>query len=317
MGSSLRSLDARGPSSRNAANSFCNMRQPTATFAARIARRAWSLVVALVVISLITAGCGRSSAEPQPVLAREEGRTIAGRISPPRGHEFRPTEPGSFEEWLTQLPLKPGRPSVLLHDGREKLNQDAHHAVIDLDVGDRDLQQCADAIIRLRAEYLWAAGRYADIHFNFTSGDRADYNRWREGYRPLVVGNNVRWRKSAAEDDSYESFRDYLTTVFRYAGTHSLSQELSPVADPAQMKIGDVFIRGGFPGHAVIVVNMAENRDTHQRVFLLAQSYMPAQDIHVLRNPTDPDLSPWYPLGFGDHLRTPEYGFRKDELRRF
>ena len=83
------------------------------------------------------------------------------------------------------------------------------------------------------------------------------------------------------------------------------------------MRIGDVFIRGGFPGHAVIVVNMAENRDTHQRVFLLAQSYMPAQDIHVLRNPTDSELSPWYPLDFDDHLRTPEYRFRDDELRRF
>ena len=135
------------------------MRQPTATFAARIARRAWPLIVLLVVVSLITTGCGRSSAEPQPAPAREEGRTIAARISPPPGYESLSTRPGSFEEWLTQLPLKPGRPPVLLYDGKEKRDQDAHHAIIDLDVGDRDLQQCADAIIRLRAEYLWAAGR--------------------------------------------------------------------------------------------------------------------------------------------------------------
>ena len=83
------------------------------------------------------------------------------------------------------------------------------------------------------------------------------------------------------------------------------------------MKIGDVFIRGGFPGDAVIVVNMAERADTGERLFLLAQSYMPAQDIHLLRNPTDAELSPWYPLTFGDRLRTPEYTFRRDELKRF
>jgi hypothetical protein len=269
------------------------------------------LVVAGVVIA------GRSGPSPTPVPAPEEGATIAARIPPPAGYGFVPAEPGSFAEWLTQLPLKPGRPPVLLHHGGRKGNQSAHHAVIDLDVGDRDLQQCADAIIRLRAEYLWAAGRKEDIHFNFTSGDRADYARWREGVRPIVAGNTVRWLQSARPNDSYECFRDYLDTVFSYAGTHSLSRELSAVADTDDMQIGDVFIRGGFPGHAVIVVNLAAHPDTGARAFLLAQSYMPAQDIHLLKNPTEANLSPWYPLGFGDTLRTPEYTFRRAELRRF
>jgi len=188
---------------------------------------------------------------------------------------------------------------------------------LDLDVGERDLQQCADAIIRLRAEYLWAAGRRDDIHFSFTSGDRADYARWREGGRPVVRGETVTWVRSAGRDDSYACFRAYLDTVFTYAGTYSLSQELSPVLDAADMQIGDVFIRGGFPGHAVVAVNMAAHRGTGERVFLLAQSYIPAQDIHVLRNPADADLSPWYSLDFGEVLRTPEYTFRRNELRRF
>jgi hypothetical protein len=293
------------------------MTQSAATAPAPIVR--WVLPLALVLIAgVVVAGrLGRSPAGPPQPVAQEEDNTIAARVHPPPGYESLPAEPGSFEEWLTRLPLKPGRPPVLLHDGREKPNQDAHYAVIDIDVGDRDLQQCADAIIRLRGEYLWAAGRYADIHFNFTSGDRADYERWREGYRPLVVGDNVSWVKSAPRNESYQTFRDYLTTVFRYAGTQSLSAELAPVPNVAQMKIGDVFIRGGLPGHAVIVVNMAERPDTGERVFLLAQSYMPAQDIHLLKNPTDPHLSPWYPLAFGNRLRTPEYTFRRDELKRF
>jgi hypothetical protein len=38
---------------------------------------------------------------------------------------------------------------------------------------------------------------------------------------------------------------------------------------------------------------------------------------YVLKNPGDPKLSPWYPVAFGDELRTPEWTFRKGDLRRF
>jgi hypothetical protein len=91
--------------------------------------------------------------------------------------------PGSFEDWLRHLPLKKGKPPVYLYNGRLKENQSAHYAVIDIDVGNSDLQQCADALIRLRAEYLYSIGDFSSIHFKFTSGHNAEYSRWREGYR--------------------------------------------------------------------------------------------------------------------------------------
>ena len=53
---------------------------------------------------------------------------------------------------------------------------------------------------------------------------------------------------------------------------------------------GDLLIHGGQPGHAVLVVDVAENSVTHQKFMLLAQSYMPAQSIHLLRNIDDPKL---------------------------
>lgn len=81
--------------------------------------------------------------------------------------------------------------------------------------------------------------------------------------------------------------------------------------------IGDVFIRGGSPGHAVIVLDMAENKATGERVFLLAQGYMPAQDIHILKNPSAPNLSPWYSTRFGTTLQTPEWEFKAGELKAF
>jgi len=87
------------------------------------------------------------------------------------------------------------------------------------------------------------------------------------------------------------------------------------VRNPAQVRIGDVFIRGGFPGHAVIVVDVAENQQG-QRIFLLAQSFMPAQQIHVLRNPTS-SLTPWYLAKQHGPLATPEWLFDYRDLKRF
>ena len=257
-------------------------------------------------------------AKDYPWLARYDVRdTIAGRIAAPDGYERLETEPDTFACWLGHLPLKKVGTPVRLYDGREKGDQSAHAAVIDIDTGESDLQQCADAVIRLRAEYLFAVGKADAIRFNFTSGDRADFARWRDGWRPSIQGNTVRWVRSAEADASHASLRRYLDTVFTYAGSASLSAEMTPVPTGESVRIGDVFIRGGFPGHAVVVVDAAENRRTGKRVMLLAQGFMPAQDMHVLVNPSSPALSPWYEADFGDTLRTPHWTFRRNELKRF
>jgi hypothetical protein len=261
-----------------------------------------------------------SHAEPKGYPWLEEGEpqaTIATEIPPPEGYERVEVTAESFANWLRNLPLKKKGTLVYLYDGRKKGNQGAHFAVIDIDTGTRDLQQCADAIIRLRAEYLYARGLYSSIHFNFTSGDEAPFTTWAAGYRPKVNGNRVQWIKNAGQDSSYRNFRRYLTTVSVYAGTYSLSKELKPRNDIHKMSIGDVFIEPGFPGHAVIVVDMAENKENYKKVFLLAQSFMPAQDIHVLKNPNNAGLSPWYALDFGQTLRTPEWRFQKKDLKYF
>jgi len=241
---------------------------------------------------------------------------LSARIAPPEGYERAEVEAGSFAAWLRELPLLPGRPEVKLHDGRRKGRQDVHEAVVDIDVGTADLQQCADAVIRLRAEYLYANGRADDVAFDFTSGDEARWDRHRQGWRAVINGNQVSWRQSAAADDSRAAFRRYLDLVFTYAGTYSLSQELKAVADPADVRAGDVFIQGGFPGHAVLVVDVAQDPTTGRKAFLLVQSYMPAQQIHVLRNPGG-TMGAWYPADFGGTLRTPEWTFGAGDLERF
>jgi uncharacterized protein DUF4846 len=243
--------------------------------------------------------------------------TLASRIAPPTGFERETVPSGSFGEWLRNLPLKKGQPEVRLFDGRLKGNQGAHVAVVDIDTGNKDLQQCADAVIRLRAEYLYSKNDFAGIHFNFTSGDPAQFVKWTEGFRPVVHGSRVSWAKSASPDTSYRSFRSYLNTVFTYSGTASLERELRKVTNVRDLRAGDVFIQPGYPGHAVLVVDVARDPRTGRRAFLLAQSYMPAQDIHILRNPRGGALGAWYESDFGATLSTPEWTFSSTHLRRF
>ncbi|MCE7925722.1 MAG: hypothetical protein DYG98_21940 [Haliscomenobacteraceae bacterium CHB4] len=237
------------------------------------------------------------------------------RFTPPPGYQRVAADSGSFAFYLRNLPLKPSGSKVLLHDGREKSNPGLYEAVVDLPIGKKDLHQCADAVIRLRAEYLWQQGRYDKIHFNLTNGFRVDYERWRKGGRVKVVGHQTSWVQKTAASDSYATFWQYLEFVFTYAGTLSLSKELEPVA-LSEIQIGDVFIQGGSPGHAVIVVDMATDQ-AGKKVFLLAQSYMPAQEIQILKNPSDEKLSPWYSADFGEVVETPEWAFQKSDLKRF
>lgn len=184
-------------------------------------------------------------------------------------------------------------------------------------MGNRDLQQCADAVMRLRAEYLYKTKQFDALHFNFTNGFNATYSKWKSGYHIAVKGNNVNWVKTTKECESYQSFREYLNMVFNYAGTASLTKELKQIT-LAQMQIGDVFIRGGSPGHAVIVVDMAVNPKTNKKVFMIAQSYMPAQDIHILINASKSSISPWYDLvETASEIETPEWTFEGNQLKRF
>ena len=173
-------------------------------------------------------------------------------------------------------------------------------SVIDMDIGSRNLQQCADAIMRLRAEFLYAHQRYEDIHFTFVADGQPRY-----------------YEEYINRDHGYQKFRAYLDYVFTSANTRSLSHELTRVVNLADMRIGDIFIMTGNPyGHAVIVVDMAESDATGEKLYLLAQSYMPAQDIQVLVNRENARISPWYRLAEG-LVKTPEWTFGQEDLKRF
>lgn len=238
----------------------------------------------------------------------EVKNSIAERISPPEGFVRSASPAGGFEDWLRGLPLKNGRPPVYLYNKKLKNNQGAHFAVVDIDCGTRDLQQCADAVMRLRAEYFFSKGDIESIKFDTGSARAVSLKGW--------LKRNA-GAKSVSKSSDYNNFGKYMTHIFAYAGTHSLAGSLKKVSNPADIKTGDIFIKGGFPGHAVLVVDVAVNKKSGRKVFLLLQSYMPAQDMHILINPNDKNLSPWYDSDFGDTLETPEWNFTRGQLMRF
>jgi hypothetical protein len=215
---------------------------------------------------------------------------------------------------MRDLTMKADNSKVLLYNGQEKGIQSAHVAIFDFDVGSSDLQQCADSILRIYGDYFWSIGVYDKINFHLTNGFLMEYTKWRDGNRIKIIGNNVSWNLTNKYDDSYECFREYMTQVFIYAGTLSLSEEgeLVPLED---IEAGDIFIYGGSPGHCVLVVDMAQNEEGN-KCFLLAQGYMPAQDFHILKNPLHED-DPWYYLSEIEYpLKTPQWSFNEGSLER-
>lgn len=243
--------------------------------------------------------------------------TVEQGVPTPAGFVRVKVDKNSFAAYLRRLPLLPKGSKVLLFDGREKPYQAGAYRVLNIDIGTRDLQQCADAIMRLKAEYHYERQEYAKIHFNYTSGTRVSFDDWRYGKKPVVSGKTVSFSKAGSTpNNSYTNFKKYLQNIYTFAGTASLEKELQRVPRMADIQAGDVFIKGGFPGHAVIVMDVAQNA-AGEKVFLLAQSYMPAQSIHILINPNNPFQSPWYSLRDGEELKTPEWDFAAGTLKRF
>ena len=253
--------------------------------------------------------------ENEKYIINETGTTIENRYPAPVNYTQTEVEANSFGEFLRNQRLKSYGKKVLYFNGIEKRSNGVYDSAFDVDIGDRDLHQCADAVMLLRAEYLYSQGLYDEISFNFVSGFKAEYRKWMEGYRIKVDGNAVTYYKAGDPSNSYESFRKYMDMVMAYAGTLSLEKELESV-NIEDMEIGDVFIAGGSPGHAIIIVDMVINNEG-EKMFLLAQSYMPAQQTQILINPTDKNISPWFSLKDKAKLITPEWDFELYSLKRF
>lgn len=190
-----------------------------------------------------------------------------------------------YGEYIRNISLKSDK-TVYLYNGKKKENQDAQYAVLDVSVGDKDLQQCADAAMRLRADWLFKTKQYDKIVFNSISNKPIKFN---------------------PPYDNFHLFK-HMDVVYSVCNSLSLERQLKP-RKIQDIQIGDMLINGGSPGHVVIVIDVAVNKKG-ERAFMLAQSYMPAQDIHILKGQD----GPWYFAKEGV-IETPEYTFNSGQLK--
>lgn len=258
-----------------------------------------------------------SNIEISSVKINKNKNTIKERFSSPKDFVWIDSKPDSFGYFIENFKLKNYNSPILKYDGTEIATQNLHEAVFDIDTGTKDLQQCADAVIRLRAEYLFKTKNFGEIKFHFTSGDLATWNDYKNGTRAFVNGNSVSFRKTENIDDSYKNFRNYLDLIFNYSGTISLNKETFPVKKTEDLKTGDILITPGSPGHVVFIAGVSEDKNG-KKLFLLAEGFTPAQSIHLLKNPFNKEISPWYDLDVNAaETKTARYLFNPTDFRSF
>jgi len=213
--------------------------------------------------------------------------TIEDRFAPEPGFERVKLEAGSFGAFLRRLPLAAPNTPVLSYRG-EVIRAGDHPnvaAVVAIDIGRKDLQQCADAVIRLHAEWRYAQGA-RDHSYRAASGTTLSFTQFAAGDRLRVEGNQLSFVRSAkAQEPSHGLLRLWLDDVFGWANTGALARDAQRVKW-SEVRPGDFFVLTGVPfGHAVLVVDMAKDAQG-RKAFLLTQSFVPAQNVHVLRPDT-------------------------------
>jgi Domain of unknown function (4846) len=228
---------------------------------------------------------------------------------------------GSFGEFLRQLPLLPEGARVVDYRGNPLYNDGKHQnivAVVDLDIGKQDLQQCADTILRVHAEWQYAQKRHG-IAYKAAAGQRMTYAGYLKGERAVVNGNKLDLvEKASRHVDDHQTFRSYLNQVFAWANTASIARDGERVA-LSDIAAGDYFVLPGTPtGHAVMILDVAKHPDG-RLALLLGQGYMPAQSFHVLSpNASAPPSLAWFIVSPRDETVTTPFWqpFPKDSLRR-
>jgi len=250
-----------------------------------------------------------------PGIINKDSLTIESRVNIPEGYKRVDYIKGSFEDYLRNYKLKPFGSKIINYDDSEYFWQRGHIGILEIPVPKNGLQQCADALIRIRSEYLWDNNRKDEIGFKFTSGHYCSWTKYAEGFRPKINGNKVTFHKTASANHSKVNFYKYLNLIYMYSGTLSLYNELESV-NAKDLQLGDMLIKGGSPGHIVMIADEVIN-DKGEKLFLLFQGNTPAQSVHLVKNLESSYISPWYQLKDDAVIPVSNYTFGSAKFVRF
>lgn len=240
-------------------------------------------------------------------ILNSSGDTIKTRYNTPEGFKRVGLEGKSFGRYIREQELKP-------YDASNS-SGGIYDSALDLEIEIDNPHQAAPMML-LRAEYLYSQERYNEISFKFESGLDAEYEKWSKGNRLDKQGGVVRWVEREGYSNKHEDLRNYMDAVFKYSDGLLLGEDLVEV-DLANMSIGDMFIRGGGHGQVVMVADIAVHEETGEKIFMLMQGTILAEETMILLNPNDADISPWFSTDLADGLVTPEGKFVKSDLKRF
>ncbi|MBU7578376.1 MAG: hypothetical protein KAF40_09965 [Flavihumibacter sp.] len=249
-----------------------------------------------------------------PFFQRADKHSSIESIAVPAGFARPVAARGSYTDFLRKLALKENK-TVYYYTGQPKPNQQAAYAVLDIPVRNNSLLQCADAVMLIRATWLFDQKKYEQIHFLATDGTWLNYIEWCKGVRYVLKGKKLLTVRRSAQSVSpeYRSNLDrFLQQVFAYCGTASLSRQMKRKSPNSSPETGDVFLQPGHPGHVMLVVDMAKNAKG-EAVFILLQGFMPAQDIHLVKSVQTHYPQPWQRFTNGS-FQTPEWNFPAGSL---
>lgn len=215
------------------------------------------------------------------------------RFKTPEGYSRQPIQ-SEFGQYIHGIKLKPCSVPAFTYDGIEKLNPNLYVGVLNLEPLKKNVQFYANAILRLRAEHSFIQKHYTN--FNFAEDI--------DTYKQYVKG-----------DFSYKKFLAYLDYMLLNTSPNTIDSMLEDIA-LEEMAVGDLFYQSShLKSNAVLVIDVAVDQHGN-KLFLLAHSHYPGQDIQVLSNPSNEFISPWYENKKGV-LLTPEWRFSSSDLKRF
>lgn len=241
---------------------------------------------------------------------------IEEHIKPPLGYIRVNVVPGSFEEYLRQLPVVDGLSDVKDYKNRQRVaaNDSALAAVIPVDIFGKKLWQCMDIILVFYADYLLQNQKQDQIKFPLPDGTILSWNDWMKGNRPTFQGLNFKIFNKASPDSSAKNYERYLNCIFEYSGTQTFFYNY-PQVQINDFKPGDFIVKKGSKGHAVLIMDLATNEDG-EKIVLIGQGDTPACQFYLLKNKQG---SPWFKIT--DKSTYPDLPIRKkmywSGLRRF